>query len=164
LSKGKVLAAGSAPQSTVISLGGVIVGNAAGLTWMVLETEASGLPHSSFAVHVSVTSPPQAFGMVDKVEGLEVPLISQLPVKPLSKGKVLATGSPPQATVISLGGVIVGNADGRTVMVLEVVTKLPQLSKTDQVSVTGPPQAFGIELKTDNTSPLMLLPSPKPLV
>ena len=44
----------------VRALGAVIVGNAAGLTVIVLDTDVSGLPHTSVAVHVSVTVPPHA--------------------------------------------------------------------------------------------------------
>ena len=51
-----VLGAGIVPQGTVMSASGVIVGKAAGLTWMILETDTKGLLHSSVAVHVSVIS------------------------------------------------------------------------------------------------------------
>ena len=60
-----------------------MVGNAAGLTVIVLETEVIVLPQGSVAVHVSVTVPPQAPGVAEKVEGLEVPVIRQLPLAPL---------------------------------------------------------------------------------
>ena len=50
---------------------------------MVLETGTKVLPQISDAVHVSVTSPPQPFGNVEKVEVLEVPLRAQPPLKPL---------------------------------------------------------------------------------
>src|SRR5215211_3268179 len=88
----RVLAAGIAPHATVISAGAVIVGKAAGLTWIVLDTEASGLPHASVAVHVSVTSPPQASGVAENVDAFDVPLISQLPLNPLLNDRVLAAG------------------------------------------------------------------------
>ena len=42
--------------------GAIIVGNAAGLTVMVLDTAVIVLPHASVAVHVSVTVPPQGPG------------------------------------------------------------------------------------------------------
>ena len=45
LVNGIVLGAGIAAQSTVIGAGAVIVGSRAGLTVIVLDTEASGLPH-----------------------------------------------------------------------------------------------------------------------
>ena len=48
---------------------------------MVLETEASGLEHTSVAVQVSVIVPPHGPGVDDKVD-VAVPLIRQLPVKP----------------------------------------------------------------------------------
>ncbi len=63
--------------------GAVIVGKAAGLTVIVLETGAKALPQLSVAVQVSVTVPPQAPGVAEKVDGLEKPLIKQLPLKPL---------------------------------------------------------------------------------
>ena len=59
-----------------------MVGNAAGLTVIVLLTEASALPHASVAVHVSVTVPPQGPGVAVNVEVLEVPLIKQFPLNP----------------------------------------------------------------------------------
>jgi hypothetical protein len=42
----------------------------------------STLPQASVAVHDSVTSPPQALGIGPRVD-VAVPLIPQLPVKPL---------------------------------------------------------------------------------
>ena len=78
-----VLDAGTPPQATVMAAGAVIVGNAAGLTVIVLDTEARFLPHTSVAVQVSVTVPPQADGVVVNVEALDVPLIKQSPGNPL---------------------------------------------------------------------------------
>ena len=63
--------------------GAVIVGNVAGLTVMVLDTEAIVLPQGSVAVHVSVTVPPQAEGVAEKVDVLDVPVIKQPPLNPL---------------------------------------------------------------------------------
>ena len=57
-----MLGEGIAPHATVMFAGTVIVGNAAGLTVMVLDTEVIVLPHASVAVHVSVTVPPQGPG------------------------------------------------------------------------------------------------------
>ena len=114
-----VLAAGTEPQATVIVAGAVIVGNAAGLTVIVLDTEAKALPQLSVAVQVSVTVPPQELGVAVKVEGFEVPFIAQLPVNPLLNEIVLADGIEPQATVIAAGAVIVGNAAGLTVIILD---------------------------------------------
>ena len=71
------------PHAAVMPAGAVIVGNRAGDTVIILETGASALPHASVAVHVSVIAPPQADGVVEKVEGSEVPVIWQLPVSPL---------------------------------------------------------------------------------
>jgi hypothetical protein len=55
---------------------------------------------------------------------------------------VLAAGSPPQATVISDGAVIVGNVAGLTVIVRVTGARiLPHASVAVQVSVMIPPQA-----------------------
>ena len=50
---------------------------------MTLETDASGLPQGSVAVHVSVTVPPHAPGLALNVDAFEVPLIKQPPLNPL---------------------------------------------------------------------------------
>ena len=115
--KGIVLGAGTLPQATVIAAGAVIVGKAAGLTVITLETEAIILPQEFGAVHVSVIVPPQESGVAVKVEALDVPLIKQPPDKLLVKGIVLGAGTLPQATVIFAGAVMVGKAGGVTVMV-----------------------------------------------
>ena len=139
-----VLDAGMAPQITVNGAGAVMTGRAAGLTVIIRETGARGLPQTSVAVQVSVTVPPQGPGMTENVDGLEVPEIRQPPVKPLLKLMVLDAGMAPQSTVIAAGAVIVGSAAGVTVMVLETgVSDLPQASVAVQVSVTVPPQASG---------------------
>ena len=79
----KVLGAGIEPQATVISPGAVIVGRAAGLTVMVRDTEAIVLEQASVAVHVSVTVPPQAGGVAEKVEALDVPEMRHPLIRPL---------------------------------------------------------------------------------
>ena len=66
----------------VIGPGAVMVGNAAGVTVIVLVTGASALPHASVAVHVSVIVPPQGPGVTEKVEVAEVPLMRHDPVNP----------------------------------------------------------------------------------
>ena len=63
--------------------GAVMVGNGAGSTVMVLDTEAITLPQRSVAVQVSVTVPPQAGGVEPNVEALDVPLIRHAPLSPL---------------------------------------------------------------------------------
>ena len=63
--------------------GAVIVGNAAGSTKIVLDTDANGLLQASVAVHVSVTNPPHAPGVDVKVEVAEVPVIAHPPLNPL---------------------------------------------------------------------------------
>ncbi len=80
-----MLAAGTAPQATVISAGAVIVGKAAGKTVMFLETEANGLRQISVAVQVSVILPPQAPAGVcaPRVDGLDVPEMRHPPANPL---------------------------------------------------------------------------------
>ena len=61
--------------------------------------------------------PPHAPGVAEKVEELEVPLIKHPPVNPLLNDSVLAAGTPPHATVIAAGAVIVGKAAGLTVII-----------------------------------------------
>ena len=92
---------------------------------MVLETGAKALPQKSVAVHVSVTVPPHAEGVVENVDGFEVPLIKQPPLNPFVNDKVLGAGNEPQATVIDAGAVIVGKAAGLIVIVLVFVMVLP---------------------------------------
>ena len=72
-----------APQATVIFAGAVIVGRAAGLTVMVLETEAIVLPQGSVAVQVSVIVPPHPEGVALNVDALDVPVIRHDPLSPL---------------------------------------------------------------------------------
>ena len=64
----------------MIGPGAVIVGNVAGFTVITLDTDASGLPHASVAVHVSVTVPPQGPGVAVNVEALDVPFIKHAPL------------------------------------------------------------------------------------
>jgi hypothetical protein len=146
----RVLGAGKIPKATVIAAGAVIVGNAAGLTVIVLETVANALPQESVAVQVSVTGPPQAPGIAEKVEGLEVPEIKQPPVNSLLNEIVLGAGIEPQATVIGPGAVMAGNAAGLTVIILDTdAIVLPSISVAVHVSVTGPPQAPGTAVKVE---------------
>ena len=72
-----------APQATVMFAGAVMVGRGAGLTVMVLDTDARTLPQGSVAVQVSVTVPPHDGGVAEKVEALDVPLIRHAPLAPL---------------------------------------------------------------------------------
>ena len=67
----------------MIFAGADIVGSAAGLTVMVLETGEIVLPQASVAVQVSVIVPPQAPGVAVLVDALDVPDIKQPPLKPL---------------------------------------------------------------------------------
>ena len=107
-----VLAAGNPPHATVISAGAVIVDNAAGLTVIVLDTDATVLLHASIAVHVSITVPPHEVGDPVHVKRFIAPLIKHQPVRPLLNDMVLAAGTPPHATVISAGVIIVYTAAG----------------------------------------------------
>jgi len=160
-----VLGAGIAPQSTVILPGAVIVGKAAGLTVIILETGARSLPQASFAVHVSVTDPPHAPGVTEKVEGLEVPLIRQPTERLLLKLKVLGAGMAPQATVVLAGAVMIGKSAGLTVMILETEAKaLPQTSVAVHVSVTEPPQASGVDEKVEGLEVPLIRQSPDRLL
>ena len=116
--------------------GEVNVGAAAGRTVIVLEA-VNVLPQASVAIHVSVTVPPHAPGVAVNVDGLDVPLIRQGAVNPLLYGIVLAAGIAPQATVIFAGAVIVGNAAGLTVIVLDTdAITLPQASVAVTEKVT----------------------------
>jgi hypothetical protein len=83
LVKLNVLAAGIAPQATVMGSGAVMVGRVAGLMVISLVTGTSSLSQASTAVQVSVTFPPQASGIALNVDPKEVPLRRQLPEEPL---------------------------------------------------------------------------------
>lgn len=107
---------------------------------MTLETGASGLPQTSVAVQVSVTVPPQAPGVAENVDGLDVPAIKHPADKPFVKLIVLGAGTPPQATVVAKGAVIVGNAAGLTVMVRTQELVFPLGSVAVHVRVIVPPQ------------------------
>jgi len=147
---GKVLGVGKPPQVTTILAGAVIVGKAAGLTIIVLETGVKALPHESVAVQVSVTVPPQIPGIAEKVDGLDVPLIKHPPINPLEKGIVLGAGNEPHGTSVAAGAVIVGKAAGFIVIILETGAKaLPHESVAVQVSVTVPPQTPGSAEKVE---------------
>ena len=113
-----VLGASVLPQATVMLAGATIVGSAAGNTVITLDTDARALPHTSVAVHVCVTVPPQTPGVAVKVELADVPLTKHTPLSPLVNGNVLAAGRLPHATVMSAGALIVGSAAGNTVITL----------------------------------------------
>jgi hypothetical protein len=152
-----VLEVGIAPQFTVMLSSAVIVGKAAGFTVMVLKTEAIIRSQESVAVQVSVTSPPQASGVVLKVEALESPVIKQSPLKPLLNIIVLEVGIAPQLTAILSGAIIVGKAAGFIVIVLVLVIVLSKLSVKVQVSIISPPQLlFGFwRPRVEVTEPLI---------
>ena len=61
----------------------IIVGRVAGLTVIVLDTDAIVLPQGSVAVQVSVAVPPQAGGVAPNVDELDVPVMRQVPLSPL---------------------------------------------------------------------------------
>ena len=111
----------------LVGLGKLLkTGGVVSLIVIILETEANTLPHESVAVHVSVTCPLQLPGVVVvKVDKLEVPLIKQPTANPFVNEIVLASGRSPHVTVISDSAVIVGNAAGLTVIILELVIGLP---------------------------------------
>ena len=133
---------------------------------IVLDTEASDLPHASVAVHVSVTGPPHALGVAVKVEVTEVPLTKHPPDRPFVNGKVLVAGIAPQATLMSAGAVIVGNAAGLTVMVRDTeASGRRQASVAVHVSVTVPPQTPGVAVNVEVTEvPLSSQPPLNPFV
>ncbi len=127
-----------------------MVGRAAGLTVIVRVTGVRSLPQASVAVQVSVMVPPQAGGVAEKVDGLEVPLTRHPPVRLLVYEIVEGEGILPQSTVILAGDVIVGRAAGLTVMVRETGARArPQASVAVQVSVMVPPQAGGVAEKVE---------------
>jgi hypothetical protein len=59
-----------------------MVGNAAGVTVIVLVTGARALPQISVAVHVSVIVPPHGPGVAEKVEVADVPASRHDPLSP----------------------------------------------------------------------------------
>ena len=130
-----MLAVGNPPQATVMSGNAVIVGKVAGLIVIILDTVLIVLPQRSFAVHVSVTVPPQAPGTVLKVLPFEVPLIRQPPLNALLKGIVLGIRAVPQLTVIGAKAVIVGTAGGFTVITCDAVDVIPHESVAVHVRV-----------------------------
>jgi SpoVK/Ycf46/Vps4 family AAA+-type ATPase len=74
----------------LIDAGAVIVGNGPGSTVIILDTDTNGLPHTSVAVHVSVTVPPQPGGVPLNVDRFDVPLIKHPPLNPFVNVIVLA--------------------------------------------------------------------------
>ncbi len=86
---GRVVAVGSELlQFTVMFAGAEIIGSGAGFTVMILETEAIGRPQASLgALQVSKTVPPQASGVLENVDGSDVPLIRQPPLILLLKAR-----------------------------------------------------------------------------
>jgi hypothetical protein len=162
---GNVLAVGIEPHATVIAPGAVIVGNGAGSTVITLVTGASGLPHASVAVHVSVTVPPHGPGVAVNVDEFDVPEIKQAPVPLFVYGKVLAVGIVPHATVMAPGAVIVGKGAGSTVITLDTdASGLPHASVAVHVSVTVPPQAPGVAVKVDAFDVPLIKHAPLPLL
>src|SRR5665811_897795 len=161
-----VLPDGTPPQATVMSASAVIVGSAAGLTVIVLDTDASGLPQTSVAVHVSVTVPPHASGVAVNVEVADVPLISQPPLNPLLNDMVLVAGTVPHATIMAAGADIVGSVAGLTVIILDTdASGLPQTSVAVHVSVTVPPHASGVAVNVEVADvPLISQPPLNPLL
>src|SRR6266487_692768 len=128
----------------------VITGAVLSLTVIVLDTDASVLPQTSVAVHVSVTGPHPLVGIVEKADKFDVPLIKQPPLNPLLKLIVLAAGTAPQATVMSASAVIVGSAAGLTVIVLDTEPiVLKHASVAVHVSVTVPPHAPGVAVNVE---------------
>jgi hypothetical protein len=149
----------------VIAPGGVIVGSVAGLTVMVLLTGASALPHASVAVHVSVTVPPHAPGVAVNVERFDVPLRVHPAPNPFVYVIVLAAGTPPHATVIGPGEVIVGKTAGLTVITLDTgASALPHASVAVHVSVTVPPQGPGVAVNVEVFEVPLIKHAPVPLL
>jgi hypothetical protein len=145
---------GTTSQATVALTGGAVnTATGAGVTVIVLETDASGLPQISVAVHVSVIVPPHGPGVALNVDVLEAPLIKQEPLCPLVYGSVPDAGVTPQAMVIPAGAVIPGKAAGVTVIVRLPLMVLLQTSVNVQVSVNVPPHALAVPVLTAATVP-----------
>ena len=143
-----------ASQATDTFTGGVVnTAGGAGVTVMVLDTDASGLPHISVAVHVSVIVPPQAPGDALKVDGLDVPLIKHDPLDPFVYGIVDDAGVTPQASVMPAGAVIVGSDAGVTVIVLLPLIVLLHASVNVHVSVNVPPHPVTVPVLIAVTVP-----------
>ena len=144
-----------APHATVILAGVVVnVGAGAGVTVIVLDA-VNVLPHTSVALQVSVTVPPQGPGAAVCVDVAD-PLIKQVPEPPLLYANGLTAGIAPQATVVLAGGVVnVGAGAGLTVIVLDAVIVLPHASVAVHVSVIVPPQGPGAAVCVDVADPLI---------
>jgi hypothetical protein len=150
------------PQATVIGSTAANTGTAAGLTVMILDWVIV-LLQASVKIQLSVTGPPQAPGNALKVEVTE-PLIKQLPLPPLVYDSELVIAAP-QDTVIGGAAANAGNGAGLTVIILDAVISLSQLSKAVHVSVTGPPQAPGVAVNVDVLLVPLIKQSPlKPLL
>src|SRR6188474_1548038 len=108
------------PQATVIVPAAANVGVAAGDTTMVLVLVM--VCPQCVVVHVSVTFPPQAPGIVPRLEFTD-PLTKQAPLPPLVKVK-LCVVAPPQATVMVGAAANSGAAAGDTTIVLVLVIVL----------------------------------------
>jgi hypothetical protein len=133
--------------------GAVNTTGGAGVTVMVLETDASGRPQISVAVHVSVIVPPHGPGVALNVDGLDVPLNKHDPLRPFVYGSVPAVGVTPHAIVIPPGAVIVGNVAGVTVIILLPLIVLLHASVNVQLSVSVPPQPLAVPVLTAVTVP-----------
>ena len=79
---------------------------------------------------------------------------------------MLVDGNEPHATVILAGAVIVGNAAGSTVIVLDTgASALPHGSVAVHVSVAIPPHASGVPVNVDVFDvPLIRQPPANPFV
>jgi hypothetical protein len=151
--KGILVAAGNAPQIPVIFAGAIIVANGS-VTVIVLETEKV-LPHAvavQVSIAVSPATPLPQTVVREKVEGAELPVIAQVPVKPFVKLNVVGASIVPQLTVIFAGAVIVGTAAALTViLLLTTIFAPPQGFAILQVSVITPPsQAVEVPEKIES--------------
>ena len=120
---------------------------------IVLVTGASVLPHASVAVHVSVIVPPQAPGVAENVDVLELPVIKHDPLSPLVNVRVDDAGVAPQAMVIAAGALITGNAAGVTVIALDPLIILPHASVNVHESVSVPPHPVTLPVLVAVTVP-----------
>ena len=133
----------------MLAAGAVMVGSAAGVTVITLDPEMV-LLHASVNVHESVSVPPHPV-TVPLLVAVTLPEIKHDPLAELLYASALGAGIDPQATVISVGGVV-NTAGGAGVTVITLVTgasALPHASVAVHVSVMVPPHGPGAAEKVE---------------
>ena len=156
-----MLAEGTDPHAMVVLAGAVIVGNAAGVTVIVL-LPVMVLLHASVNVHVSVNVPPHPV-TVPVLTAVTDPDIKHVPDDEFEYVTVGIDGIASQATVTFTGGDVntTGGA-GKTVIVLLPLIVLLHASVNVHVSVSVPPQLAMVPVLTAKTFPdIKQLPDPE---